>query len=307
MTTILGTGSFLPEFIMTNGDFAKILDTSDEWIFSRTGIKSRHIAKTETITEIALKAARRALEDANTDAGELGLIVVACVTQDDICPTLACEIATALGITCAGFDVNAACSSFLYALKAGDAMREGKKALVIGADKLSSVTDYTDRSTCVLFGDGAGAVVLGEGDGEILKINLFTAPDTTGALHIPGVASPEKSVVRMAGNRVFEYATLVLEKNTRDILAQTNLTLDDINWFVPHQANYRIVKSAAKRLGVSMDRFYMNIETTGNTSSASVVIALDELARSGKLKRGDLIVSEAFGGGLTSAAAVIRW
>ena len=309
MTSILGTGSCLPECVVTNDDYTKTLDTSDEWIFSRTGIKTRHIAKTETITELALEAAKLALEAANTDISEIGLIVSACITPYNLCPSLSCELMALLGASCPAFDINGACSGFIYALKTADALRNGKKALVLGAEKLSSVTDFTDRATAVLFGDGAGACVIGDGAeaAGLLCAEIFAYPDVHGVLRIPGVDNPEPSVIRMNGRETFKFATRELERVVNAALEKAGYAKDDVRWFIPHQANARIVKTAAERLDVPMERFYMNIERIANTSSATIAIALDELARSKELDRGDLIVLAAFGGGLTSGACVIRW
>ncbi len=309
MTSILGTGSSLPECVVTNEDYTKTLDTSDEWIYSRTGIKTRHIAKTETITELALEAAKRALLAANTEAGEIGLIVSACITPYNLCPSLSCELMALLGASCPAFDINGACSGFIYALKTADAMRNGKKALVLGAEKLSSVTDFTDRATAVLFGDGAGACVIGDGEGGagILGLEIFAHPDVHGVLRIAGLDNPEPSVIRMNGRETFKFATRELERVVNLVLEKAGHTKDDVRWFIPHQANARIVMTAAERLNVPYERFYMNIERIANTSSATIAIALDELARSGELERGDLIVLAAFGGGLTSGACVVRW
>ncbi len=309
MTSILGTGSCLPECVVTNEDYTKTLDTSDEWIYSRTGIKTRHIAKTETITELALAAAKRALLAANTDVSEIGLIVSACITPYNLCPSLSCELMALLGASCPAFDINGACSGFIYALKTANALRNGKKALVLGAEKLSSVTDFTDRATAVLFGDGAGACVIGDGPeaAGLLAAEIFAHPDVHGVLRIPGLDNPEPSVIRMNGRETFKFATRELERVVNVALEKAGYTKDDVRWFIPHQANARIVKTAAERLGVEYERFYMNIERIANTSSATIAIALDELARSGELDRGDLIVLAAFGGGLTSGACVIRW
>lgn len=309
MTSILGTGSCLPECVVTNDDFSKTLDTSDEWIFPRTGIRSRHIAKTETISELAYEAAKRALEAAETSPSELGLVVCACLTPYNFCPSLASELVARLGALAPAFDINAACSGFVYALKVANAMREGKKALVVGAEKLSSVTDFTDRSTCVLFGDGAGACILGDGPEGfgILGSDIFGYPDTARALYIPGLDNPEPSVINMNGRETFKFATRELERVVNGLLEKLNLSKDEIRWFIPHQANARIVKSAAERLNVPLSRFYMNIDHIANTSSATIAIALDELNRSGGLSRGDLIVLAAFGGGLTSGAVALRW
>ncbi len=309
MTSILGTGRGLPECVVTNDDYTKTLDTSDEWIFSRTGIKTRHIAKTETITELALEAAKRALEAADTRPEELGIIVSACITAYNLCPSLSCELMARLGASCPAMDINAACSGFVYALKTANALREGKKALVLGAEKLSSITDFTDRSTCVLFGDGAGACVLGDGpeDAGILCAHVYAQPDVNGALYIPGMENPDPSHIHMNGRETFKFATRELERVINEALKKTGYSKDDVRWFIPHQANARIVKTAAERLDVPLSRFYMNIDHIANTSSATIAIALDELARSGELKRGDLIVLAAFGGGLTSGACIIRW
>ena len=313
---ILGTGAYVPEKILTNDDLSRMVDTSDEWITQRVGVKTRHISVNESAAEMGAKAAQRALDAAGISAEQLGLIVGATVSADQVCPSVAAKVQQAIGASCPAFDVNSACSGFLFALDTAAAfMARGgiEYALVLGAERLSRLLDWTDRSTCVIFGDGAGAFVIAKGE-NYLASHLFTQGGES-VLSIPlGKGnSPfyEKEVdplaVHMSGQETFKFAVKQIVGEIRLIAEQAGITTEQIDWIVPHQANIRIIDLAARRLGVPMEKFVVNIERFGNTSSASVPISFDELARSGKLKKGDLIALCAFGGGLSSAACLIRW
>ena len=313
---ILGTGAYVPEKILTNDDLSRMVDTSDEWITQRVGVKTRHISVNESAPEMGAKAAQRALESAGITADQLGLIVGASVSADMGCPSAAAMVQQAIGASCPAFDVNSACSGFLFALDTAAAFlaRGGiEYALVFGAERLSRILDWTDRSTCVIFGDGAGAFVIARGE-NYLASHLFTQGGES-VLSIPlGKGnSPfyEKDVaplaVHMSGQETFKFAVKQIVGEIRLIAEQAGITTEQIDWIVPHQANIRIIDLAARRLGVPMEKFVVNIERFGNTSSASVPISFDELVRSGRLKRGDLIAMCAFGGGLSSAACLIRW
>lgn len=312
---VLGTGSYVPEKVVTNDDLAKMVDTSDEWITQRVGVKERHISVDETAADMALKAAKKALESSNTDPSELELIIAASVTSDSACPTVAAFVQEHIGATCPAFDVNSACSGFIFALEtaAGFFARGVKKALVIGAERMSRIIDWTDRSTCVIFGDGAGAFVIGEGD-NYLSSKLYTKGGKD-VIDIPSHAgfSPfferemPKPLVFMEGQETFKFAVNVMTRFVKETTEQAGLALSDISYIVPHQANIRIIQFASKKLGIPMEKFFVNIEKYGNTSSASVPIAVDELARSGKLKEGDIVSLAAFGGGLSCGACIIKW
>lgn len=313
---IVGTGSYLPEKVVTNDDIAKIVETSDEWIRQRVGISERRIATHETCVDMAVGAANAALEAAGIKADELDLILASTVSGDDASPSVACMVQNRIGASCPAYDINAACSAFLFLLETAAgyfARGKVKKALVIGAEKLSRILDWTDRSTCVIFGDGAGAAVLELGDGyvdstfdvkggdDVIKIPHYhgNSPfDTTETL------SP---FIHMAGQETFKFAVSSITRDVAMLLERNGLTPEDIKYIVPHQANARIIDTAARRLKIPQEKFYMNIDRLGNTSSASVPIALDELARSGKLEKGDKIILCAFGGGLASAAALMVW
>lgn len=312
----LGTGAYVPEKILTNDDLSRMVDTSDEWITQRVGVKTRHISVNQSASDMGVLAARSALENAGITAEQLDLIVGATVSADSICPSMAARVQAGIGAVCPAFDVNSACSGFLYALDTAAAFiaRGGVEyALVIGAERISRLLDWTDRSTCVIFGDGAGAAVIAKGD-NYLASRLFTAGGDD-VLHIPlGEGnSPfyERDVlplaVHMAGQETFKFAVKRITEDVKFVCEQAGITLDDLAFIVPHQANSRIIDLAARRLKVPMEKFVLNIDKYGNTSSASVPISLDELARSGRLKRGDLIAMVAFGGGLSSAACVVRW
>jgi len=317
---ITGTGSFLPEKIVTNADLEKILDTSDQWIKERTGISERRIAhKDETSGDMAEIAAQRAMEAAGVDPQEIGLLVIGTTTPDLVFPSTACLIQARLGLPdCGAMDVNAACSGFMYALSVADKYvrcGEVKKALVIGVDKLTAITDWNDRGTAVLFGDGAGAVVLEAADEPgILSTHIHAAGRHSDLLYADvGIGRGFKPEVRggarikMKGNEVFKVAVRTLGRIVDETLAHNQMEKSDLDWLIPHQANYRIISATAKKLGMTMDQVVVTVDKHGNTSAASVPLALDEAARSGTIKRGDMLLLEAFGGGFTWASALIKY
>ncbi|MEO7796956.1 MAG: beta-ketoacyl-ACP synthase III [Opitutaceae bacterium] len=325
-TVILGTGTYAPKRVMTNAELSLMVDTSDEWIFSRSGIKERRIAAEDESTSMMGEAAgRRALEDAGITADEIDLIVVATVTPDTPMPAAACLIQHKLGVSsrAACFDLNAACSGFIYALDTACAMLGSgryKKALVIGVEKLSTIVDWKDRTTCVLFGDGAGAAVIGLSDKPnigLLGTRLGAYGESADLLNIPGSGSNSPATagsinaghhfIKMKGKEVFKIAVRGMEEAARDILEQHALAADQISLVIPHQANLRIIEAIAQYLELPMDRFFVNVERYGNTSAASIPIALDEARRSGRIKPGDLTLLVAFGAGLTYGSALIRW
>jgi len=318
---IAGTGSYLPEKVLTNEDLSKIVDTSDEWIAARTGIRERHIAaEGETTSDLGYHAAVRALEAAGVDAKELDLIVVGTTTPDLIFPSTACLIQHRLGADgCPAFDVNAACSGFVYALTVADKfVRSGaaKTALVIGSETLTRMVDWSDRTTCVLFGDGAGAVVL-KADTEtgILSTHMHADGGKKELLWTPvGVSvgfkpdEPNAGVkIHMSGNDVFKHAVKALDSVVEETLEANGLDRHAIDWLIPHQANLRIIEATAKRLDMPMERVIVTVDKHGNTSSGSVPLALDEAVRSGKVQRGQLVLLEAFGGGFTWGSALLRY
>ena len=318
---IAGTGSYLPEKVLTNEDLSKIVDTSDEWIAARTGIRERHIAaEGETTSDLGYHAAVRALEAAGVDAKELDLIVVGTTTPDLIFPSTACLIQHRLGADgCPAFDVNAACSGFVYALTVADKfVRSGaaKTALVIGSETLTRMVDWSDRTTCVLFGDGAGAVVL-KADTEtgILSTHMHADGGKKELLWNPvGVSvgfktdEPNAGVkIHMSGNDVFKHAVKALDSVVEETLEANGLDRHAIDWLIPHQANLRIIEATAKRLDMPMERVIVTVDKHGNTSSGSVPLALDEAVRSGKVQRGQLVLLEAFGGGFTWGSALLRY
>ncbi|MDD2763880.1 MAG: ketoacyl-ACP synthase III [Opitutaceae bacterium] len=323
---ILGTGSCAPTKIVSNHDLAKVVDTSDEWIVTRTGIRERHIAgQHEPTSELAARAASAAIADARLTAADIDLVVLATVTPDMPMPSTACAVQRKLGISerAMCFDLNAACTGFLYALDvARSLMAAGhhRHALVIGAEKLSSFLDWQDRSTCVLFGDGAGAVVLGQASepgrgilgcylgAEGVDPSLLCIPGG-GCLHPASAHSVEhrQHYVKMKGREIFKMAVRVMAGAAREILEQHGLTADQITWVIPHQANLRIIETLAKDLALPLDRFIINLDRYGNTSSASIPIALDEARRAGRIHPGEISLLVAFGGGLTYGSALIRW
>ena len=318
---IAGTGSALPAKILTNADLEKFVDTSDEWIASRTGIRQRHVvAEGETTADLAERAARAAMEAAGVQASELDLIVLGTTTPDLIFPSTACLVQHRLGANgCGAFDVNAACSGFLYALSIADAfIRAGihRTILVVGAETLTRMIDWDDRGTCVLFGDGAGAVVLkADAEAGILSTHLHADGGKKDLLYNPvgvsvGFDTTQKNagaLVRMTGNEVFKHAVKALDSVVDETLAANGLDKSAIDWLIPHQANLRIIEATAKRLQMPMDRVIVTVDRHGNTSSGSVPLALDEAVRSGKVQRGQLLLLEAFGGGFTWGSALIRY
>jgi 3-oxoacyl-[acyl-carrier-protein] synthase III len=322
---VAGTGSYLPERILTNEELAKMVDTSDEWIVTRTGIKERRIAAGDEFTShMASKAARKALEQAGMSPQDIELIVVATITPDSPTPATACHVQQQLGASKAvAFDISAACSGFLYAMKICKRLiSDGafNNALIIGAEKLSTVTNWEDRSTCVLFGDGAGAAVLRRaqpGEGSIVATEMGTDGKLTNLLEIPGGGSAcpitESNVnlhthtLTMQGKEVFKIAVTRMKEAAEKVIERAGWRAEDIACVIPHQANLRIIDAIADRLAVPNERVFVNLDKYGNTSAAAVAIALDEANRSGAFKRGDHIVLVVFGAGLTWAAAAIRW
>lgn len=320
---IIGVGEYLPEKILTNADLEKMVDTSDEWITTRTGIKERHQAsKGEAASDLAFKAAEVALKNAKLSPGDLDLIVVATITGDMPCPSVASILQNKLGAKkAASFDISAACAGFVYGLSVAQqfiASSTYKNALVIGVEVLTSVTDWQDRNTCVLFGDGAGAVVLSEVKNRgIISTYLGCDGSKLGLLNIPagGSANPattetvrnRQHFIKMQGNELFKIAVNTMTKAAETVLQQAGMTFADVDMIIPHQANARIIMAVAKKLGIPEDRVYLNIERCGNMSSASTVTALCEAVQEGKVKKGDIILLDAFGAGLVWGACVIEW
>jgi 3-oxoacyl-[acyl-carrier-protein] synthase III len=320
---VLGLGKYIPEKILTNADLEKMVDTSDEWITTRTGIKERHIAaKDEATSDLATKAARQALKAASLDPRDLDMIIVATVTPDMQFPATATFVQANLGAKKAiCFDISAACAGFIYGITIAQqfiARGTVKNALVIGAETLSRITDWKDRNTCVLFGDGAGAVVLGESkSSEILSAYLGSDGSNTGLLNMPGGGSrnpaTDKTVqdrlhyIKMEGSELFKIAVTSMADAALMALKNAGLKCAEVNWIIPHQANLRIINAVAKRLGFVNAQVYLNIEKYGNMSSACVAIALCEAAQEGKLKKGDIVLLDAFGGGLVWGAVIIKW
>jgi 3-oxoacyl-[acyl-carrier-protein] synthase-3 len=325
-TVILGTGAYAPRRVMTNEDLAHTVDTSDEWIRTRTGIRERRIAgEGENTSDMGVAAAKVALADAGLTPADIDLLVVATITPDMPMPAAACMIQHKLGVptTTACFDLNAACSGFIYALDAASAMLTSgryRKALVIGVEKLSAVVDWKDRTTCVLFGDGAGAVVMGLSDEPgrgLLGTKLGAFGESVDLLCIPrgGSAAPATTeslangghFIKMKGKEVFKVAVRAMDEAARDILEQHQVRADQIALVIPHQANLRIIEAISEYLELPMERFFVNLDRYGNTSAASIPIALDEARRCGRIKSGDITLLVAFGAGLTYGSALIRW
>ncbi len=319
-TKILGTGSYTPSNIVTNNDLLAFVDTSDEWIYTRTGIKERHISKGESTIDLAYQAALKAIESAGIDKNEIDLIIVATVTPDYAFPGVSNLLQARLGIEgITAFDINAACSGFVYSMQIADKMIKSgafKTALIVGAETLTRLTDWSDRNTCVLFGDGAGAMIISvsqtnnikdiltgsQGDEEFLL--YCKNPD----LKDPAVnAISSQDHIHMKGTDVFKFASRIMPKTIKTLLKRNNLKVEDLNCVVAHQANYRILDKSARDLGIDMSKMYVNIEKYGNTSAASVPIAIDEAVRNGFIKRGDLLITVAFGGGLTWGGALIEY
>jgi 3-oxoacyl-[acyl-carrier-protein] synthase-3 len=322
---IVGTGSYVPTRVLTNADLEKMVDTSDEWIQTRTGIQTRHIAaEHEATSDLALHAARKALEAAALDPADLDMILVATITPDMVFPSTACLLQDRLGAKRAGaLDIEAACSGFIYGLAVADGLlRVGsiRTVLVIGAEVLSRIVNWGDRNTCVLFGDGAGAAVLRASEGErgILATTLRSDGSKGPILIMPGggsrhpcstaVVEQKMATIQMAaGNEVFKLAVRAMEDASLEVLKQAGVDIKEINLVITHQANLRIITALGQRLGLPEDRVFHNIRRVGNTSAASIPIALDEAVRAGRVAEGDLLLFAAFGGGLTWGAALIRW
>lgn len=317
---ISGTGGYLPEKVMTNYDLEKLVDTSDQWIRDRTGIEKRHIALDgQNTVDLAERAARHAIEAADITPEEIDLIIVATTTPDRIFPSTACLLQSRLDIHgCAAFDVQAVCTGFIYALAVADKFIKtgsAKKALVVGADTMSRILNWNDRSTCVLFGDGAGAVIL-EADEEtgILSTHLHADGDYEHLLRVPfGISqgfdniTDTNSKLEMGGNEVFKMAVNTLGRIVDETLQANNLEKSDIDWLVPHQANLRIINATARKLKMSLDHVVVTVQEHGNTSAASVPLALDVAVRDGRIKKGEMLLLEAFGGGFTWGSALLRF
>ena len=313
---ILGTGSSLPTKQVSNDDLSKFLDTNDEWIFPRTGIKSRHIISSEKLEDLALDAARKALDNAGVDAGELDMLICSNVVNEFITPSLSCIVASKLGISCPCFDINCACPGFIYAMDMADSyFRSGKvkKVLIVCAEEPTRMIDWSDRSTCVLFGDGAGAAVFGEGDNlRGTRLSAQPDPDKLYEIHklqpTPYITKEEADVpLVMKGREVFKFAVTTSSRDITDILAETGITPDQVSYYMIHQANLRIIDGIREHLGVAPEKFPTNILDHGNSSSASCPILLDECNKAGMFKKGDILVFSAFGAGLLSATAVLEW
>ncbi|MDC0127410.1 ketoacyl-ACP synthase III [Methylophilaceae bacterium] len=312
---IIGVGSYLPEKVLTNKDLEKSLDTTDEWIISRTGIKERHIvASSEKTSDLAFEAARNAINNSGISAKDIDLIIVATTTPDKIFPSTACNVQTKLGIkNCPAFDIQAVCSGFIYALSIGDKFiktNSAKNILVIGADSMSKITDYTDRSNAILWGDGAGAIILSASNEQgILSTHIHADGQHEELLHVPkkNVENKIQQTIEMQGSQVFKIAVNTLDKIVDEALMANQLQKKDIDWLVPHQANIRILEATAKKLEMSMSKVIVTIDRHGNTSAASIPLALDDGIQSGKIKSGHLLLMEAFGGGFTWGSALIRY
>ncbi|MEX0324181.1 MAG: beta-ketoacyl-ACP synthase III [Puniceicoccaceae bacterium] len=322
---ISGVGSYTPPNILTNDDLSRMVDTSDEWITTRTGIRERRIAgENEATSDMASEAARLAIQNAGLNPEDIGLIIVGTITPDMPFPNTACFVQAKLGIgKVPAFDLEAACSGFIYSMDVARGLmlvNNIKHALIIGAEKLSSITNWEDRTTCVLFGDGAGAAVLSLEEREdvgVLDVMMGADGSETDILCMPGggsaspatVESIERSLhtIQMQGNQVFKHAVRVMCQSASDVLERSGLTTDEVDLVVPHQANNRIIEALSQRLNIGLDRFKVNLDRYGNTSAASIPIALDEAYRNGRIKSGDIILMVAFGGGLTWAGALIRW
>ncbi|MCB1278572.1 beta-ketoacyl-ACP synthase III [Prosthecobacter sp.] len=328
-SSIIGTGSYMPDKVLTNDDLSKIVDTSDEWITSRTGIKERRIAaEGQATSDLAAEAARRAMENAGVSAEEIKLIIVATVTPDMFFPSTACFVQKKLGaVNAVCFDISAACSGFLYALQvARHFINTGNRttALVIGAEKLSSLINWKDRNTCVLFGDGAGAVVLrkaaaseSDAPGRVLSTVMGTDGTLADVLKVPGGGSScpitaenvesRPNTIHMEGRETFKHAVTRMLEASQQALEMAGLSASDVSLVIPHQANARIISAIAERLNLPPERVFMNLDKYGNTSAATIPVALDEANKAGRLKPGDVVLLVAFGGGFTWASSVVRW
>ena len=311
---IIGTGSYLPKKILTNKDLEASLDTTDDWITSRTGIKERHIADpNENTSDLAYEASLEAIKSANIDARDIDLIILATTTPDKVFPSTACTVQSKLNISCPAFDIQAVCTGFIYALSIADKFMKtnaAKNVLVIGADRMSSITDYTDRSNAILWGDGAGAVILSSSKNPgILSTHIHADGKHENLLHVPrkNKEKGKSDAIEMQGNQVFKFAVNTLDQIVDETLLANNLSKSDIDWVVPHQANIRILEATAKKLEMSMSKVIVTIDRHGNTSAASIPLAMDEGVKSGKIQPNQTILMEAFGGGFTWGSALIKY
>lgn len=318
-TRIIGTGSCLPESVVTNDDLAKIMDTSDEWISTRTGIRERHLVKEETTAGLSIAAAKRALEDAGVSPQELDMIIVGTVSGDCVTPSTACEVQAGIGaVNAAAFDINAACSGFIFSLHTAMAyMKSGlcKTALVIGAETLSKIMDWNDRSTCVLFGDGAGAAVVKVDEKGIMAFDQGSDGAKGMVLACQNRTNNNPLVqtdrtygyTRMDGQEVYKFAVTSVPASIQRVLDEAGLMPEDIKYFLLHQANIRIIQSVAKRLKVDLDKFPISLDHCGNMSAASIPVLLDEVNKKGMLQKGDKVILSGFGGGLTWGTCLLEW
>ena len=314
---VIGTGSYLPEKVVTNDDLARTVDTSDEWIRTRTGIRSRHVAaEGELASDLALPAAQRALDAAGVNPADIDLIIVATTTPDIIFPSTACILQSKLGIAgCPAFDVQAVCSGFVYALTIADLfIRSGqaRHVLVVGAEVYSRILDWNDRGTCVLFGDGAGAVVVAASDKPgIIATKLHADGSHKDMLCVPGSVNGGKVTgspfVRMDGGSVFKFAVRVLEEGANEVLEAAGLKVSDLDWFIPHQANIRIMEATVRKLGLPKEKLIATVHHHGNTSAASIPLALDEAVKDGRVLPGQTLLLQGVGGGFTWGAVLLRW
>lgn len=318
---ILGTGSYIPANIVSNKAIEGLVDTSDQWIRERTGIVERRISQGETTSDLATKAALEALKDSGISADKIDLIIVATITADSIVPSVACKVQKNIGaVNAMAFDINAACSGFIFALDVAEnyiASKRAENVLVIGSEVLSKIVDWKDRNTCVLFGDGAGAIVLGkDSEKHINYVNCKSIGEKWESLTCEGgpIENPYvdlkhsyDSKIRMNGKDIYKFAVKVMEDEFNRILELGNLTKEDIKFILPHQANIRMIESFSKKIGIPIERFIINLQNVGNTSGASIPIALDEANKSGNLINGDNIIFIGFGGGLTFGSSLVRW
>ena len=318
-TKIIGTGAYAPEKIVTNDDLAKIMDTSDEWIKSRTGIAARHISEGIGVTELAVQAANAALANAKVTPEEIDVIIVGTSSGETVFPSSACYVQAEIGaVNAVAFDISAACSGFIFALNTVHSFIQSgvyKTGLIIGAEVLSKVVDWADRSTCVLFGDGAGAAVVQAADSGVKSTLMKSDGSKAGVLDCVGRTTenfltgkqPELGFMKMDGQEVFKFAVTKVPEAIREVVEKSGISLEEVKYFILHQANYRIFEAIAKRLKVSMDKIPMNIQKYGNTSAASIPLLLDEMNKDGKLQKGDKLVLAGFGAGLTWAATLLEW
>jgi 3-oxoacyl-[acyl-carrier-protein] synthase-3 len=319
-TSIIGTGSYIPENIIDNNYISQFVDTSDEWITERTGIKARRLSKGEDTSQLAIKAAQRAIEMAKINPEDIGLVILGTITPDTFTPSVACIVQSAIGaVNATSFDISAACSGFVYGLQIADKFLQGsnmKYALVIGSEVLSKALDWEDRNTCVIFADGAGAAILAKNEEYGIKASFSgSSGDVKGNLVLPALqvnnliakSENKNSVISMNGREIFKFAVQIIPKCINAVLEEANMSLEDIDYIVPHQANYRITESVAQKMNIPIEKFYMNLDEYGNTSSATIPLALDDMNRKGMLKKGQKIILVGFGGGLTWGSVLINW